>query len=114
MKRKQEKQERAPPLAKVLFTVDEACFLTGKGRTSIYEALASGQLHGLKDGKNTRITAEALRAYVEFAQALEVAQSRDARRGLGVNGVRQKRRGPRLNQRATLGKRLSFPARAVL
>ncbi len=65
MKRKQEKQERAPPLAKVLFTVDEACFVTGKGRTSIYEALASGQLHGLKDGKNTRITAEALRAYIE-------------------------------------------------
>ena len=65
MKPKQKLAPAAPqPPAKTLYSVAEACHITGKSRTSLYEALADGRLKALKDGDRTRLTSEAISDFV--------------------------------------------------
>lgn len=67
MKKKKEPAPPLPtpaPLAKVLFTVEEAAFITSSGRTAIFEALADGRLRGVKDGDRTKLTPEAIRDFI--------------------------------------------------
>jgi excisionase family DNA binding protein len=67
MKKKQEPvppRPTPPPLAKVLFTVEEAAFITSSGRTAIFKALEDGRLRGVKDGDRTKLTGEAISDFI--------------------------------------------------
>lgn len=50
---------------KLLYRVEEACIVTGLGRTKLYEEIASERLRVVRIGKAVRIPAEELRAYVD-------------------------------------------------
>ncbi len=47
-------------LEKLFYTIDEACYVTGRGRTAIYQDIASGKLRASKCGRRTLIAAESL------------------------------------------------------
>lgn len=54
---------------KLLYRVEEACIVTGLGRTKLYEEIAEGRLPVVRFGKAVRIPADELRAYVDRAKA---------------------------------------------
>jgi excisionase family DNA binding protein len=56
------------PLA---FTVAEACSAARIGRTSLYEAIRSGELRALKRGRRTIVLTNDLRRYLETLPAIE-------------------------------------------
>jgi excisionase family DNA binding protein len=51
-------------MEKALYTIEQSMAYSGLGKTSIYDALASGRLRGRKFGRRTLIEAESLRALV--------------------------------------------------
>ena len=57
---------------KMAFSVDEAAMRAGLGRDSIYSALRSGQLRGVKAGRRTLVTADALRQYLDNLPPLQL------------------------------------------
>src|SRR4051794_36932819 len=50
-----------------LNTVQQTGRITGQGTSSIYEALATGELIAVKLGRSTRITGESIVGYIERA-----------------------------------------------
>jgi len=54
---------------KLLYRVEEACLITGLGRTKLYDEIAKDRLRVVHFGKSVRIPAEELRAYVDRAKA---------------------------------------------
>ena len=57
---------------KMAFSVDEAAMRAGLGRDSIYAAIRSGQLRGVKAGRRTLVTADALRQYLDQLPPLQL------------------------------------------
>lgn len=55
-------------MEKLLYRVDEACVVTGLGRTKIYDEIVKGRLRVVHFGKSVRIPADELRAYVDRAK----------------------------------------------
>lgn len=56
-------------MEKLLYRVEEACIVTGLGRTKLYAEIAAGRLGVVHIGKSVRIPADELRAYVERAKS---------------------------------------------
>jgi excisionase family DNA binding protein len=56
-------------MEKLLYRVEEACSVTGLGRTKLYDEIAKGHLGVVHFGKSVRIPADELRAYVDRAKA---------------------------------------------
>lgn len=54
---------------KLLYRVEEACMVTGLGRTKLYDEISKGRLGVVRFGKSVRIPADELRAYVDRAKA---------------------------------------------
>jgi excisionase family DNA binding protein len=61
---------------KLAYTVDEATDLSPCGRSSLYEAIAAGELKARKLGRRTLIMADDLRSWLESLPTLK--PSRDA------------------------------------
>lgn len=60
---------RRPPVERISYTVNETAEALGVGRDKVYELLHSGQLPSLNLGTRHLIRADALRAFLERAEA---------------------------------------------
>ena len=56
-------------MEKLLLRVEEACIVTGLGRTKLYDEIAKERLRVVRIGKSVRIPAEELRTYVNRVKA---------------------------------------------
>ncbi|SFM99623.1 excisionase family DNA-binding protein [Methylobacterium pseudosasicola] len=56
---------------KLCFTLTEACFSTGLGRSTIYQLVKDKKLRAIKAGNRTLIPADSLRSYLASLPSLE-------------------------------------------
>ena len=67
--RSAEKAARFSHLPKVNYTIDEAAYVANLGRSTLYEAILSGELETLKVGKRRLVPVEALKAWLTSKRA---------------------------------------------
>jgi excisionase family DNA binding protein len=63
------------PLHKLAYGVIEAAHIAGFGRSTLYAAMASGRIRGVKLGRRTLVPADELRRFIEGLPPARPAQS---------------------------------------
>jgi excisionase family DNA binding protein len=58
----------------LVYSVPDAVKAAGIGRTSVYQAIAAGELKAVKHGRRTLILADDLRAYLAALPAMKPAK----------------------------------------
>lgn len=58
----------------LVMTIAEACSAARAGRTSLYQAIAIGQLRAVKRGRRTLVMAEDLRRWLDGHPAIQPKQ----------------------------------------
>jgi excisionase family DNA binding protein len=59
------------PIAPLALKISEACAASRCGRTTVYEAIKSGELRAVKRGKSTLILESDLRRWLESLPAIQ-------------------------------------------
>jgi len=57
------------------YTIADAVSVTGVGRTSIYKAIAEGQLRAVKNGRRTLILADDLKRFLNNLETMEASHA---------------------------------------
>ena len=57
-------------MSKLAFSISETCEAAGQGRTSIYAAIARGELKARKAGRRTVVLPDDLKAWLESLPAI--------------------------------------------
>ena len=65
------------------YSVRDACLITCTGRTSVYEAIRTGELRALKRGRRTLILDEDLRRWVQSLPSVKVKSTQSLNEGGG-------------------------------
>jgi hypothetical protein len=60
------KKRDLPPVVPLIYDVEQICAAVNKGKTGVYEDIASGKLKTFKDGKSRRATAENVERYARL------------------------------------------------
>jgi len=57
--------------SQLAYSIAEACSVARTGRTALYEAIRSGALRAVKNGRRTLVLADDLRRYLQNLPAVE-------------------------------------------
>jgi excisionase family DNA binding protein len=61
--------------ANLAYTINDACSVSGVGRTLLYERIGNGELRAVKVGKRTLILADELRRWLDDLPAIPPKRS---------------------------------------